>query len=237
MVLSLVVGMASRVDKWKKGWEAGWTDFHMPKVHPTLIKYYGKLTNGVKGLRFFFPLCGKTYDMKWLSDNGQHVVGVEGVEMACKQFFEEQKLTYTVSDIPGIPDGKLFTAESGNIKIYKCDALALTSEIIGKFDVIWDRGSLVAIDPPDRSSYIKMLQSVSKPGTNIMAEIYEYDWDERIKEHAPYPFFRKHIDEIFGSWSTIAEEERYNKIDENVKFREWGLTWMTNVVYLIKSKV
>lgn len=35
-------------------------------------------------------------------------------------------------------------------------------------------------------SYIKMLQSVSKPGTNIMAEIYEYDWDERIKERK-YP--------------------------------------------------
>ncbi|PIK36600.1 putative thiopurine S-methyltransferase [Apostichopus japonicus] len=227
----------SRVDKWKKGWEAGWIDFHMPKVNHSLVKYYGKLTGGKKGLRFFIPLCGKTLDMKWLSDQGQEVVGVEGVEMACEQFFQEQNMKYSVSDIPGIPDGKLFTGESGKIKLYKCDALAITSALVGKFDAIWDRGSLVAMDPPDRAGYIKMLKDVSKPGTNILAEIYEYDWDQRIKQHAPYPFFRQDVDDIFASWADVSEEERYDKIDEKSVFREWGLTWMTNIVYIMKSKV
>lgn len=225
-----------RVEKWKAGWESGVIDFHMPKEHPTLLNYYGKITGGEKSLRFFVPLCGKTWDMKWLADHGQEVVGVEGIEIACHQFYEEQKVKYSTSEIPGIPDGKLFTSEDGKIKIYQCDALALTSDLTGKFDVVWDRGALVAIDPPVRSTYVKVLQDLTKPGSRLLFELFEYDFSQRIRKRAPYPMFRKDVDKEFGEWCLISEENRANMIDQSPKFREWGLDWMTNITYLIQPK-
>jgi hypothetical protein len=46
-------------------------------------------------IRFFVPLCGKTQDLKFLYDQGFHVVGCEGVEKACVEFYEENGMEYS----------------------------------------------------------------------------------------------------------------------------------------------
>lgn len=43
-----------------------------------------------------------------LADKGFEVTGIEGVTKACEEFFSEQGVKCNVSDIPGIPAGKLF---------------------------------------------------------------------------------------------------------------------------------
>uniref|UniRef100_A0A674A8S8 Thiopurine S-methyltransferase n=1 Tax=Salmo trutta TaxID=8032 RepID=A0A674A8S8_SALTR len=55
-----------------------------------LESYIDKVLCGRKGVRFFFPLCGKAVDMKWLADMGHPVVGVDIAEMGSMQFFEDQ---------------------------------------------------------------------------------------------------------------------------------------------------
>uniref|UniRef100_A0A3Q1GT66 Thiopurine S-methyltransferase n=1 Tax=Acanthochromis polyacanthus TaxID=80966 RepID=A0A3Q1GT66_9TELE len=36
-------------------------------LHSMLENNIDKVLNGRKGVRFFFPLCGKAVDMKWLN--------------------------------------------------------------------------------------------------------------------------------------------------------------------------
>uniref|UniRef100_UPI001EAED724 probable thiopurine S-methyltransferase n=1 Tax=Oncorhynchus gorbuscha TaxID=8017 RepID=UPI001EAED724 len=61
-----------------------------------------------KGVRFFFPLCGKAVDIKWLADMGHPVVGVDIAEMGIRQFFEDQKLICGEEVVPAIPGAKVY---------------------------------------------------------------------------------------------------------------------------------
>ena len=85
------------------GWDQLWADnfspWHKEDVNPNLA---ANLATTVKAsghtepehVRFFVPLCGKSVDMKFLYDAGFQVIGVEGVEKACKEFMEENKFDY-----------------------------------------------------------------------------------------------------------------------------------------------
>uniref|UniRef100_A0A3Q2CGL9 Thiopurine S-methyltransferase, tandem duplicate 1 n=1 Tax=Cyprinodon variegatus TaxID=28743 RepID=A0A3Q2CGL9_CYPVA len=85
------------LSEWEQRWQENRTGFHQLEVHKMLQNNYDKVVNGRSGVRFFFPLCGKAVDMKWLADLGHSVVGVEISEMAIRQFFQENNLTYSES--------------------------------------------------------------------------------------------------------------------------------------------
>lgn len=43
-----------------------------------------------------------------LADLGHSVVGVEISEMAIRQFFQENKMTFSEEDVPAVPGAKVF---------------------------------------------------------------------------------------------------------------------------------
>ncbi|XP_041269211.1 thiopurine S-methyltransferase isoform X5 [Onychostruthus taczanowskii] len=137
-------------EEWLQKWEMGNIGFHKEEGHPLLQKYLDVLLNGRSGLRIFFPLCGKAVEMKWLADLGHSVVGVEISEQAVKEFFSEHSLPYCEEPVPEISGAKMFQSTSGNISLYCCSIYDLSSSIVGKFDGVWDRGALVAVNPCDR---------------------------------------------------------------------------------------
>uniref|UniRef100_A0A3Q3CET7 Probable thiopurine S-methyltransferase n=1 Tax=Haplochromis burtoni TaxID=8153 RepID=A0A3Q3CET7_HAPBU len=71
--------------EWEERWQQNKIGFHQPEVHKMLKKNIDKVLNGRTGVRFFFPLCGKAVDMKWLADMGHAVVGVEISEKAIRK--------------------------------------------------------------------------------------------------------------------------------------------------------
>ncbi|XP_051467997.1 thiopurine S-methyltransferase isoform X2 [Apus apus] len=149
-------GIGSQKDRvvtegeWLRKWETGNIGFHKERGHPLLQKYLDVLLNGRTGLRIFFPLCGKAVEMKWLADMGHSVVGVEVSEQALKEFFAEHGLPCREEPVPEIPGAKKWQSTSGNISLYCCSIYNLSSSIVGKFDGVWDRGALVAVNPCDR---------------------------------------------------------------------------------------
>ena len=54
--------------------------------------------------RIFVPLCGKAGDLIWLRDReeGNVIVGVEGVESVVEQFFQENGVEFVKGDLEGI---------------------------------------------------------------------------------------------------------------------------------------
>ena len=80
-------------DIWIESWKRGSTRWHEGQVNAMLEKHAQDLTSGRTNLRVFVPMCGKSVDLLWLTDNGHTVVGVELAEIAVKSFFEETNLS------------------------------------------------------------------------------------------------------------------------------------------------
>ncbi|XP_065843355.1 probable thiopurine S-methyltransferase isoform X1 [Oscarella lobularis] len=175
---------ASPLDFWAKAWADDRDTWTSSTVNPFLIKHADLLPpNEDKDnpKRILVPLCGRSPDMIWLVDKGYVVVGVELFPKGILKFFEEQKLEFEVTEVPEIPSAKLYTARDGRLLIYECNFFDLRRDVVGLFDGVYDRGSWVAIDPPDRPKYVETVKNLLRPtGTwlllaiDIVAEGGEY---------------------------------------------------------------
>ncbi|XP_021339884.1 thiopurine S-methyltransferase-like [Mizuhopecten yessoensis] len=137
------------VDEWQKRWTVKQIGFHQDTVHPLLEKHVDKLLNKCENIDIFMPLCGKSLDIKWLSDKGHTVVGVECASLALEEFFEEQNVEYTKEPVEQVK-GSLYKSKDGKINLYCCDIYEFNKDVAGQFDAIWDRASMVAINRDDR---------------------------------------------------------------------------------------
>ncbi|XP_071849499.1 probable thiopurine S-methyltransferase [Apostichopus japonicus] len=165
------------IESWTKGWDEGQWGFHCNVINDLLIKYYERLVDDSGSqMRFFLPLCGKSLDMKWLADKGHRVVGIDCAPRAAVDFFAENQIEYTESEISNIENCTLYKSKDGKIEFYVCDYFALTKDVLKEFDVIWDRGSLNAMPKSKVSDYVELIKQFMKPGTKVLLDLFEvYD--------------------------------------------------------------
>ncbi|KAL5015845.1 hypothetical protein ScPMuIL_005434 [Solemya velum] len=217
------------VDDWEFRWGKGQTQFHMNKVHPMLAKYLDKLTDGKDKQRIFVPLCGKTLDLKWLSDKGHSVVGCEVVATACQQFFEENDIEYTTETLPAA-DAVLYKAKDGRpLEIYCCDFFKITSDVIGEFDCIWDRGSLVALGVTLRQKYSDVIHPLLKTGGRYILDCFLVD--NHVFGGPPFNCSEEDVNKYLGDKFQI---EKLEKKDVFSKWQEeWGVSYFFEEVYLL----
>ena len=76
-------------NEWFERWKNNKIGFHQDEISPYLLKYAHKLN---KNNNILVPLCGKSLDMLYLSENFANVVGVELVKDACDAFVSENTL-------------------------------------------------------------------------------------------------------------------------------------------------
>ncbi|XP_050992869.1 probable thiopurine S-methyltransferase [Labeo rohita] len=230
--MSVQANRVMALSEWENKWQEGRIGFHNPEVHNLLEKNLNKAICGRKEVRFFFPLCGKAVDMKWLADMGHTVVGVELSEKGIKQFFEEQNLAFIEEPVPAIPGAKVFKSADGKISIYQCDLYKFSSAVAGKFGGIWDRGALVAINPCDRQKYSTLLTSLMNNDCRYLLDTLEYN--PELYKGPPFFVSGEDVKNLFGSGCDIELLESVDAFDE--KFKSWGLDSMTEKVYLLTLK-
>ncbi|XP_035667663.1 probable thiopurine S-methyltransferase [Branchiostoma floridae] len=220
--------------QWEQGWQKA-TDagkdpqFHVKNVHPILSKHLEQLTGGRSGLKFLFPLCGKAMDMKWLADQGHTIVGVDGVEDAARQFFQENAIQPTVTEVPAL-NGKLYQGMEGRISIYICDYFNFSSEVKGQFDAIWDRGAFVAINEVDREKYIRLMKALLKPDGRCLMEVMQYE--PSLFPGPPHNVPTDELKQLLGDYNmalldTVDHTERLGKL--------FNLPWINTAYFLIKA--
>ncbi|MBN3314647.1 TPMT methyltransferase, partial [Atractosteus spatula] len=220
------------VDEWEDRWKEGRTGFHQPQVHKMLESHIDAVLSGRKGVRFFFPLCGKAVDMKWLVDMGHTVVGVEISEIGIKQFFVEQNLTYTEEAVPDVPGAKLFKSSDGKISMYQCNLFDFSSSIGGKFGGIWDRGSLVAINPCDRQRYATLIISLMDKDCRYLLDTLLYT--PSLYGGPPFVVPDETVKDLFGKACHIQLLESADAFTE--KYKSWGIDYLTEKVHLLTLK-
>ncbi|MDQ7049864.1 MAG: hypothetical protein Q9M92_10105 [Enterobacterales bacterium] len=147
---------------WINKWQAGEIGFHLPQVHPLLEKYSQQIFG--QGQKVFVPLCGKTIDMRYLSDQGHSVLGVELCEIAAQSFFEEQfQQSVEAESISDDFDAYVLH----DIKIIVGDFFKLPQPLEG-FNVIYDRAALIALPSDIRQRYVENLKQLCPTANMIL---------------------------------------------------------------------
>ncbi|XP_067857748.1 probable thiopurine S-methyltransferase [Heptranchias perlo] len=220
------------VEDWMTRWEKKRIGFHEDEIHKLLKKHLDIILNGRKQIRIFFPLCGKSLDMKWLADQGHTVVGVEVSKMAIKEFFAEQNVSYTQESVPGMPSAEVFKSCDGQISLFNCDMFDFSSLIPQKFDGIWDRGSLVAINPSDRQRYVKLMITLMAKGCHYLLDTFMYDQDKCVGP--PFSVPELAIQDLYGQSCKIQLIESSDALTD--RQRLWGLDSFIEKIHLITLK-
>ncbi|KAL3984070.1 hypothetical protein ACER0C_015695 [Sarotherodon galilaeus] len=234
-ITSMLGQQADRVmalGEWEERWQQNKIGFHQSEVHKMLKNNIDKVLNGRTGVRFFFPLCGKAVDMKWLADMGHSVVGVEISEKAIRQFFEENNMTYTEEPVPAIPGAKVYKNSEKNISLYQCDLYNFSNSTEGQFGAIWDRGSLVAINPGDRKKYAALIISLMANDCRYLLDTFLYNPD--LYQGPPFFVPDEQVHSLFGSSCDIELLQSEDALTD--KQRNWGLDKFTENVHLITPK-
>ncbi|KAI5622776.1 putative thiopurine S-methyltransferase, partial [Silurus asotus] len=260
----MMTAQADRVmapSEWEERWQEGRIGFHQPHVHQQVLLLLmlkdnlDKVLCGREQVRFFFPLCGKAVDMKWLADMGHVIVGVDISEIGIKQFFEEQNLEYKEEPVPAIPEAKVhlisiyllyelklrtlkygtffcFQSSDAKISLYKCNLYEFSSAIEGQFGGIWDRGSLVAINPCDRQKYASLIMSLMDKDCKYLLNTLEYN--PELYKGPPFFVPEEVVKSLYGNACDIELVQQRDALRE--KFKAWGIDSLLEKLYLLTPK-
>lgn len=203
-------------EDWLDRWENGRTGWHEAGGNAGLREYW----QGNPG-RVLVPLCGKSPDLVWLAERDHEVHGVELAEVAILEFFAEQGLTYR-KDAGAVLDS------------YRCNEMPLNLHCgdyfefdDGPFDAVYDRGSLVAIDPAMRRNYVGHTNSLLRPGAHRLLITLEYD--QAIVAGPPFALMP---DELVTYWDDLERVADKDDIDNcPPKFLKAGLSEIREVYW------
>ncbi|PNK60471.1 thiopurine S-methyltransferase [Psychrobacter sp. FDAARGOS_221] len=131
---------------WHNKWQSNKIGFNQQQPNSLLIKHLPDLKLSAND-QVFVPLCGKSIDMVWLASQQLNVVGVELVEHAVIEFFEEHDLTASVQPHPTQPNLKQYYAQHNDItiRIWVGDIFELSATDMGPVAAVYDRAALVAL--------------------------------------------------------------------------------------------
>ncbi|KAK3761937.1 hypothetical protein RRG08_065151 [Elysia crispata] len=163
-------------DYWKYRYNMGYIDWQLKDVYFMLIEHYQKMNPNGKAKRVFYPMCGMSLDMNWLVDQGVSVIGVEITSQALEMFVSRSEQQWTKFPFPKLgTSAELFMRKDDKMKLYCADIQEFSSHIEGKFDAMYDRGSIQYVEPERVSSYAQVLKDLLHTGGRLLLEVVEYD--------------------------------------------------------------
>ena len=211
---------------WREKWKAQQIGFHRAEVNEALLSYAGRVFK--PNSRILVPLCGMTLDMDWLLEQGYSIVGVEFVPEAVEGLKQRW----------GTPDE---SREEGAFRIYRwgerCtivqgDFFQLSAAGVGLVDGVWDRASIVALNPSTRVEYQNVLSaSLSSQGVVLMRT---FAYDQSKMDGPPFSVEHATLKELFpvSEWTLEVLEQRRTTPEEKMKSR--GLEWQSVDTYVIR---
>lgn len=231
------------LDFWQNVWTKSTQEHHNPFWHFDFVnpnlklfkdQFFGEHKSS-QTRRFFVPLCGKSVDLIWLAQYG-FVAGVDIAQEAIDQFRDEHDLSWSVyaleksantlfhAKVPGtahdvvIAKKDLFNLPQGwsepNTKV--------TQNV--KFNYIWDRASLVAIEPKMRRAYVASLVEQCTPDAVVLLCTFEYPTE--VRKPPPHSISEDTVHELFTEFFEIQLLDRHEVPMRSTK----------EAVYLLRRK-
>ena len=212
---------------WLKFWENNETNWHGDNVTQELIEYF-ELFELEPRDKVFVPLCGKSLDMLYIMNQGFSVIGVEISEIGVRQFFNENNLTYKITKVD---DFDLYSTE--NLEIYCGDFFALTSKHLNKVKSVFDRKSLIALEPEVRQKYVKHLNDIISVGARILLVTLQYP--QHQMSGPPFSVNKSEVESLFSMTFESQELRSFNDIENGSKLERAGVDYINNAAYCLRK--
>ena len=214
-------------DFWHKRWEAGRLGFHQQKINSRLKKLW-HIAAPEKGGKVLAPLCGKSLDMLWLARGGYEVVGIEVSDIACRDFYVENKLKYARTDDP--PFVKF---SGGGIDLWCGDFFDLKPGDMADIHTVYDRAALIALPEAMRADYASHLASILRPGSRVF--LISMDYDQNKMKGPPFSVPENSIRGMFENEFSIEIIAQSSGPDIVGNLADRGLDTLNEKVYLLQK--
>ncbi len=212
-------------DFWHERWEKGEIGFHQEEINRHLRAYW-RLLVLAPGSKVFVPMCGKSLDMVWLSEQGHEVLGVELSPTAVADFFKQFD-----HDPEKFSSGKFEGCKYNGINILCGDFFDLTRAQTAKVAAVYDRASLIALPPNMRHRYVLHLVEILPAETKILLITTEYPQAEM--QGPPFSVTKGEIQALYSAHGQIEVIDHVDVLSENPRFRERGLSALEETIYMI----
>lgn len=212
-------------DFWHERWQRGELGWHLDEFNPLLLRYWPRL--GVEpATQVFVPLCGKTRDLAWLVERGHPVLGVELSRLGVEAYFAEANQTPTVID-----EGPFRRYRSGRLDVLCGDFFDLEPWHVRGVGAVYDRGSLVALEPGLRQRYAAHFGTLFD--VPVRSLVISFDYPQQEMDGPPFSVGTEQVERLFGATHRIESMARQDALAENPRFRERGLTRMDELVFAL----
>ena len=246
----------TRLSRWEAKWENQQTNWHVTEVHPVLEKYLRRIKessgtctpSAAAPVRALFPLCGKSIDMEVLANRGYAVVGVDGCQDALTTFVKERGGNCSIINtnigkstnehVSPHQTHQLATVQlpsSATLGYFVGDFLATTPhDLGGTFDLVFDRGSLVAVAPNDRDAYVNTLLTLITARTGrLLLVCVEHDPFANGHLGPPYSIPHDDVRTLFAATCSVEVLEREDRLHVEPVWKERGCTEFYETSYLL----
>lgn len=215
-------------DFWQQRWQQNQIGFHQGEVNPYLRQYWGAL--GVPApARVLVPLCGKSLDLLWLTQQGYQVEGVELSELAVRAFFDEQGLTPRQTQ-----HGEWQVWESGQLRLWCGDFLHLNAAQLGPIDAVYDRAALIALPPVMRQAYARHLQTLVGVVPHLLITL---EYPQAKMDGPPFSVEQTEIEALFAERYTGTRPHASDDVlSRNPHLQQRGLERLHECVYLLQAR-
>jgi thiopurine S-methyltransferase len=213
-------------DFWQKRWDDGQIGFHEGKPNELLERHFGALGLAA-GSRVLVPLAGKAVDLAWIAGQGHEVLGIELSRTAIEAFFTERGLDPKAAERPLGANTAFVT---GSVTLVCADVFALDLPVLGRFDAVYDRAALVALEPSTRSRYLDVCRSLLKPSGSTLLVSFAYD--PPTVPGPPWSIDEPTVRELFASERVTVLERRDSSISPRLQAA--GVKTLNETAYRIQ---
>jgi thiopurine S-methyltransferase len=214
-------------DFWHERWQSNQIAFHKERVNPFLERNLAALELG-GGACVFVPLCGKSLDMLWLTQQGLRVLGVEISPIAVRAFFEENGLAYRERR-----QGALTLLEGGSVRLLCGDFFDLPRTEVLDVAAVYDRASLIALPPERRRAYVDHLMHLLPERPRVLLITLEYPPEQM--NGPPFSVSEAEVRGLFADAYHIRLLGAQDVLSAEPRFRERGLSWLEERAYLLTA--
>lgn len=214
---------------WQNRWKNSDTGFHRSEAHPLLTQHWPGLRL-TKGSTVFVPLCGKSFDMVWLAEQGHQVAGSELSAIAIDDFFAGQNL-----EPVNRSQGALIEKSAGPYRLWQGDVFELTRQDVGDIQAVYDRAAIVALPPDSQRRYAKLLAALMPPSAHLFLISLSYDQSEM--DGPPFSTPANTITQLFSTeFDIVHAEHNDNALAGSKNLEQRGLTQLTESLYVLKRR-
>lgn len=213
---------------WHQKWQSKEIGFNQLQPNKLMQRYFSALKLTL-GCRIFVPLCGQSIDMLWLAGQGYRVIGVELSQIACSDFFKENKIPVKITEI-----NNFIIYSSDDITIFCGDFFKLNRAILDKIDAVYDRAALIALPVEDRKSYSEHLIELMTPLSAMFLITTMYNQNEM--QGPPFSVDKDEVTALYSAYFDINLLYR-KQFEIPAHLQAKGLLQATEQVYLLTKKI